>query len=176
MAIFRTIFRHNFTQKGRRMTEIICISGALAKKDTVAKILKEELKNSKKRVLITYFADPLRQICRSWFGWDGKNDPEGRSLLQYVGTNIVRSRKPDFWVDFTLNLLAMMGDEWDFVIIPDCRHANELDLERYGYQPRHIRVEGRGAPPSPGAADFTISEAAQLHTEIAKIAGALLYD
>jgi hypothetical protein len=52
------------------MTEIICISGIRVKKDTVAKFLKEELESAKKRVLITYYADPLRRICRDWFGWD----------------------------------------------------------------------------------------------------------
>jgi hypothetical protein len=90
---------------------------------------------------------------------------------------VTRERKPDFWVDFTLNLLSMMGDEWDFVIIPDCRHANELSLERYGFQPKHLRVEGRGAPLSPAAADFTIqSDTPYLRAEVAKIARGLLDD
>ena len=125
------------------MTEIICISGKPSRvKENIAVILKEELERRKKRVLVTHFADPLKQICREWFGWDGRNDAVGCSLLEYVGTEIVRAQRPDFWVDFTLGLLSIMGDEWDFVIIPDCRFQNELDNERYGFQPWHIRVEG----------------------------------
>jgi|GEM_PF-4270820 len=82
-------------------------------------MLKDELEHNKKRVLITHYSDPLKQICRNWFGWDGRMDAEGRSFLQYIGTNIVCARQPDFWVDYTLGLLSMMGDEWDYVIIPD---------------------------------------------------------
>ena len=143
------------------MTEIVCISAtgkARAAKDSVAKMLKEELEKEKKRVLVTYYAAPLRRICRDWFGWDGQNDEAGRSLLQYIGTDIVRARQPDFWVDFTLSLLSMLGDEWDYVIIPDIRFPNELDMERYGFHPRHIRVEGSRpeGPLGKATPDFTI--------------------
>ena len=128
------------------MTEIICLLGtgkARAGKETVARMLKEELVKADKRVLITHFADPLKLICRNWFNWDGRMNDEGRSLLHYVGTDIVRARLPNFWVDFTLSLLSIMGDEWDYVIIPDCRWPNELDFERHGFRTRHIQIESR---------------------------------
>ena len=159
------------------MTEIVCISGAGPGKDMVARLLKEELEKAEKRVLITYFAAPLRQICRNWFNWNGQNDDAGRSMLQYVGTEIVRTRQPDFWVDFTMGLLSMMGDEWDFVIIPDCRHPNELDLERYGFQSRHVRVEGRypqDGPLSKIAPDFAVTSDA-MRDDAAAVAHRLLY-
>jgi len=162
------------------MTEIVCIYGAGPGKDAIARLLKEELEKSEKRVLITYFAAPLRQICRNWFGWNGQNDDAGRSTLQYVGTEIVRAKRPDFWVDYTMGLLSIMGDEWDFVIIPDCRHANELDLERYGFQSRYIRVDGRYSmegPLSKIAPDFTItneSVSEQLRADIVAVAQGLL--
>lgn len=143
-------------------------------------MLKEELEKGKKRVLITYFAAPLRRICREWFGWDGQNDDAGRSLLQYVGTDVVRTRCPDFWVDFTLGLLSMMGDEWDYVIIPDCRYPNELDMERYGFQPRHIRIAGKrpDAPLGIAEPDFTVmGDAApgQLRGDVTAVARSLIY-
>ena len=166
------------------MTEIICISGkAMAgDKEMAARMLKEELEKGKKRVLITHYADPLKRICRDWFGWDGRMDATGRSFLRYVGTDIVRSQRPDFWVDFTLGLLSMMGDEWDYVIIPDCRHHNEIDLERYGFQPRHIRIEGnpmrqnahtQRGPLGRAAPDFTIVHddmPGRLRSEVAAVA------
>jgi len=140
------------------MTEIICISGVKTGKDAVAKMLKEELEKEEKRVLITYFAAPMRRICRDWFNWDGQYDDAGRSLLQYIGTDVVRASQPDFWVDYTLGLLSILGNEWDYVIIPDCRYPNELDMERYGFQPRHIRIEDNrpGAPIGIAEPDFII--------------------
>jgi hypothetical protein len=163
------------------MTEIICVSGARAGKDAAAKMLKEELEKKKKRVLITYIAAPLRQICRSWYGWDSQNDDAGRAMLQYIGTDIVRAQRPDFWMDYTMGLLSMLGNDWDYVIIPDCRHANELDVERYGFQPRHIRLEGRFPPEGPAARltpDYTLQGEAppgQLRGDVAAIAQDLLY-
>jgi len=165
------------------MAEIICISAAdkaRADKESVAKLLKEELKKENKRVLIARFADPIKHICRDWFGWNGLMDDVGRSFLRYVGTEIVRARRPDFWVDFMVGLLSMLGSEWDYVIIPDCRQPNELDMERYGFQPRHIRVEGKGAYPAGPlgntAPDFTIkSDSPRLRSDVAAVAQNLVY-
>jgi len=168
------------------MTEIVTITAtgkARAGKEAVARMLKDELEHNKKRVLITHYADPLKQVCRNWFGWDGRMDAEGRSFLQYVGTDIVRSRRPDFWVDFTLGLLSMMGDEWDYVIIPDCRHPNELDLERYGFHPHHIRLDppnvpGLEASPDRPAPEFTIVDdeaPGRLRSDVSLVAQNLAY-
>jgi len=172
------------------LTEIICISAAgkaRPDKEIVAQMLKGELKKAKKRVLITRFADPIKHICRNWYNWNGRMDDIGRSLMQYVGTDIVRAQRPDFWVDFTMGLLSLMGDEWDYVIIPDCRWPNEMDLGRYGFQARHLRIEdkrggaattGGSAPPGNPAPDFTlVSDASpdQLRSDVAAIAETLLY-
>ena len=145
------------------MTEIICISAtgkARACTEAVARMLREELIAMKKRVLITRFADPIKMICRNWLGWDGQMDDTGRSWLQYVGTDVVRAQRPDFWVDFTIGMLSMLGNEWDFAIIPDCRWPNELDMERYGFQSRLLRIEGNRGPSGPldkMKPDFTIT-------------------
>ena len=145
------------------MTEIICITAtgkARASTEAVARMLREELVAKKKRVLITRFADPIKQVCRNWFCWDGQMDDTGRSWLQYVGSDVVRAQRPDFWVDFTVGLLSMLGSEWDYVIIPDCRWPNELDMERYGFQSRLLRIEGRRGSPGPLdkiKPDFTIT-------------------
>ena len=123
------------------MKKIICISGKDETwKDTVADILREELRGEGQRVLIARLADPLRHICRDWFKWDDKKGPAG--LLQCIGTDLVRAQNPDFWVDFTAGLIAAIRDRWDYVIIPDCRFKNELDLERYGFTPLHLRADG----------------------------------
>lgn len=173
------------------MTEIICILAtgkSRAARESVAKVLKGELDKADKRVLITHFADPLKDICRKWFDWDGRMDDAGRSLLQYIGTDIVRARLPDFWIDFTMNLLSMMGDEWDYVIIPDCRWPNEVNLDRYGFQPRHILLESKYS--SAGihtpeklfgitTPDFTIvsdDTIDRLRSDVAVVAHQLLYD
>ena len=109
--------------------KIICISGkAGSGKDTSAWMLKSELEKRGQVVLITHFADLLKYICKSFFGWDGVKDAQGRSLLQYVGTDVIRAKIPDFWVSFIANLLKLFPDQWDYVLIPDCRFPNEFEF------------------------------------------------
>ena len=99
---------------------VICISGqAGAGKDTVGQIMKEQLERQGKSVLITHNADLLKYLCRTLFDWDGQKDEAGRSLLQYVGTDVVRKQRPDFWVNFLISIFDLFGDNWDYAIIPD---------------------------------------------------------
>lgn len=108
--------------------KIICLSGkAGSGKDTVAGMIEKRLEEQGKRVLVTHNADLLKFICASFFGWNGEKDEYGRSLLQQVGTGAVRSRNPDYWVDFLIDMFTMFGDHWDYVLIPDCRFPNEID-------------------------------------------------
>lgn len=109
--------------------QIICIAGkAGSGKDTVAKFMKEWFENHEERVLITHFADPLKFVCEKFFDWDGKKDKVGREMLQYVGTDRIRGHNPDFWVMFIREILEVFEDEWDFVLIPDCRFPNEYEV------------------------------------------------
>lgn len=108
--------------------KIITVSGkARHGKDTTANILKKELEEKGERVLITHYADLVKYICKTFFGWNGVKDEYGRHILQYVGTDIVRKRNPNYWVNFIIQMLTMFPDEWDFVIIPDARFPNEIE-------------------------------------------------
>jgi len=106
---------------------IILISGkAQNGKDQSAKIIKQKLEQKNKKVLITAYGDLVKYVCEKFFNWDGKKDEKGRTLLQYVGTDIVRSKKFNFWVDFIINVLNFFDNEWDYVLIPDMRFQNEI--------------------------------------------------
>lgn len=124
------------------MTKFICISGkAQNGKDTSARILCNYLEGKGNKVLIVHYADLLKYICRNWFGWNGEKDCVGRTLLQKVGTDVVRNKRPDFWVDFILDVVNLFEDEWDYIIIPDTRFPNELyKIKDSGYPMTHIRV------------------------------------
>ena len=120
---------------------LICISGkAQHGKDTSAEIIKGFLEDSGARVRIIHYADLLKFICKSWFDWDGQKDEYGRTLLQRVGTDTIRSKDPDYWVDFVAGLLKLFPDEWDYVIIPDCRFPNEINVMKANFDTIHLRV------------------------------------
>lgn len=122
--------------------KVILVSGkAQHGKDTAAQYIKAELEEHGETVLIAHYADLVKYICKTFFGWDGSKDEYGRHILQYVGTDVIRSRYPNYWVDFLSEILSIFSDEWDFVIIPDTRFPNEVSrMVEAGFDVTHIRV------------------------------------
>lgn len=123
--------------------KVIAISGhAQNGKDTVAGIMAWKLRKDGYNVLIAHYAGLLKYICKTFFDWDGNKDEEGRHILQYVGTDVIRNEAPDYWVDFISSILKFFGSNWDWVIIPDTRFPNEIDkLKENGFDTTHIRVK-----------------------------------
>lgn len=121
--------------------KVICISGkAQHGKDTTAGYLKEFLEARGKKVLIAHYGDLVKYVCKTFFDWDGQKDEKGRTLLQYVGTDVVRTKEPDYWVIFIGSILYLFPDEWEYVLIPDCRFPNEIECMQKEFDVTHIRV------------------------------------
>ena len=123
---------------------VILISGkARHGKDTAASYMKELLESPKfnSKVLITHYADLVKFVCEKYFDWEGKKDENGRHLLQYVGTDIVRANDPDYWVRFVYDMAKMFSGKWDYMIIPDARFPNEISAFKAGeFDTIHIRI------------------------------------
>lgn len=116
---------------GGRMKQFIVITGeAESGKDTVANTLAEYYTQNGKRVIITHYADLLKYTCEAFFDWDGIKDTYGRSLLQRVGTELIREQLGEaYWVSYVWNMLNFSKDKWDVAIIADARYENEIDVE-----------------------------------------------
>ena len=122
--------------------KVCCISAkARHGKDTAAEIIKEQLECRGYRVLITHFADLLKFICKQYFGWDGNKDERGRTLLQYIGTDVVGSQRPAFWAEFVVSILKFFENDWDYVLIPDCRYPVEVATMERAFDTIILRVE-----------------------------------
>ena len=122
--------------------KVICISGkAQNGKDTTAMLLRDYLTAAGERVLIAHYGDLVKYVCRQFFGWDGVKDEKGRTILQHVGTDVVRTKDPEYWVNFIVGILKLFDGEWDYVLIPDCRFPNEIDcMKKAGFDTIHIRI------------------------------------
>lgn len=122
--------------------KVLCISAkAQHGKDTAAGLIKEYLESKGNRVLITHYADLVKFVCTKFFGWDGKKDEKGRTLLQYVGTDVISSQQPAYWVDFVIDILKFFSTEWDYVLIPDCRYPVEVERMKEEFETCILRVE-----------------------------------
>lgn len=108
---------------------VILVSGkARNGKDSTAFMMKGILEKKKKKVLIIHYADYLKLFCKTHLGWDGdKISVDGRKLLQWFGTDVVRYNYEDTWVDMVVALLKGIRTLYDYVIIPDVRFPNEID-------------------------------------------------
>jgi hypothetical protein len=121
--------------------KICCISAkAQHGKDTAAKLIKERLEYKGQRVLITHYADLLKFICVKFFGWNEVKDEAGRTLLQYIGTDVVGAKNPAYWAEFIVGILKMFPDIWDYVLIPDCRYPIEVETMKTQFDTVVLRV------------------------------------
>ena len=107
-------------------------------KDTIAKLMQEQLEQNGKKVLIIHFADPVKWLAHDFFNWDGNKDVEGRKLLQTLGTEIMRKHFPTYWADIIAKFIAATK-KWDYILIPDWRFENEFETI-YKYNPFVITI------------------------------------
>lgn len=122
--------------------KVILISGkAQHGKDTTAGFLKDALEADGNSVLVAHYGDLVKYVCKMFFDWNGEKDEVGRTILQKVGTDVIRAQEPDYWVSFIVEILKFFPDEWDYVLIPDCRFPNEVNyITNAGFYTVHLRV------------------------------------
>lgn len=108
---------------------VILLSGkAQSGKDYIANIMKQQFEENGNKVLVTHYADLLKYILKTFFNWDGKKDKKGRDLLQRVGTDVIRKKMPDYWVNFISQMISFFSNEWNYILIPDTRFPNEIEV------------------------------------------------
>lgn len=109
---------------------IINLSGSARHgKGESCNIIERKLNAIDKKCLQINYADYLKFIHAMYLG--GSKDkmfehtPENRTGWQLLGTEKVRDKDPDFWVDTVIRLMNVIGDDFDYILISDCRFPNE---------------------------------------------------
>ena len=109
----------------------IVISGKAGHgKDMTAHFMKEALEQEGLRVLTIHYGDAVKWVIRDFFNWNGEKDEQGRHLLQYIGTDVIRKNFPNFWTGIVAGLLAAFDNEnlFDVALVPDARFENEVEI------------------------------------------------
>ena len=129
------------------MKVIILSAKAMHGKDTFAAMLKEELESKGKRVAITHFAKYIKNILIDFYGAETKDgsyntivkDDFVRTKLQKLGTEIIRQemKMPMFHVKRICEDIDIVKDDFDYIIVSDCRFTNEVDFTK-AYFPRNV--------------------------------------
>jgi hypothetical protein len=121
------------------MKDAIFLSGkAESGKTSTANILKKEFEKMGYKVALISFADYLKFVAQKYFNWDGKKDSDGRTLLQKIGTDIVRSRQPDFWSMTVARFINVFQKDFDFFIADDTRFIEEVNCLKAFYLPSKV--------------------------------------
>lgn len=121
--------------------KVIAISGkAESGKDTIANEIKRLLEEQNYKVMIIHFADVLKFVCRQYFDWNGEKDEYGRTLLQQVGTEMREKNNPNMWVNITKELINGIGVEFDYVLVPDTRFKEEINMLNEYFDCISVRV------------------------------------
>ena len=111
------------------MDKVIIISGKSgAGKDMLAHFMKEKLESQGKKVLTIHYGDAVKWVLRDYYNWDGQKDEKGRTLLQHIGTDVVRAKYPNFWAGIVAGLVSAFEEEFDVALIPDARFPNEVEI------------------------------------------------
>lgn len=125
------------------MKQIYLISArAREGKDSTADIMMKYLDG---KCIKVSFADYLKTIAIKYFNWDGDKGEQGRTLLQFVGTDLIRDKLG--WQNFHVNRIAedikIAENEFDYFLIPDTRRKNELYFMQAMYPDKvtSIRIE-----------------------------------
>ena len=61
-------------------------------KDTLGNFMKEYYEGIDKKVCIMHISNYFKQLVKDYFGWDGKEETKPRTLLQTLGTDIIRKK------------------------------------------------------------------------------------
>lgn len=132
------------------MKKIILISGqAQHGKTSTAQILKEKFEEKGNRVIILPFAKYIKQILKDFYGWDGVDKSDmWREKLQWLGTEKIRMemKRPNFHVDRICDDIKIVEDDFDYIIIDDCRFINEAYITKGNFPGKvyHIKVDRLG--------------------------------
>ena len=111
------------------MNKCIIISGKSGHgKDMLAHFMRERLEEEGLCVLTIHYGDAVKWVLRDFFNWDGQKDEKGRTLLQHIGTDVVRAKYPNFWTTIVAGLVSSFENEFDVVLIPDARFPNEVEI------------------------------------------------
>lgn len=125
--------------------KVILFSGKAENgKSTAAQLTKQFLEERGYRAVKLAFADYVKDTAKRLFGWNGAKDEAGRALLQWWGTDVVRSKDENFWVDTVIRLIGMISGMYDFVLIDDVRFENEIARVAAVFSTYTVRVSRPG--------------------------------
>ena len=116
--------------------KIFLVSGASRHgKDTIGNFIEEYCKENNIKVCRSQMAKHLKMYVKDYFGWDGSEETKPRTLLQELGTDIIRGKlnKPYFFANRTAEDLDILSHFFDVALVTDVREPIEIETIRKNF-------------------------------------------
>jgi hypothetical protein len=110
--------------------KVYMISGkARNGKDTLAGFMKKYFDENSSKACIMHIGNYIKHFAIDYFGWDGNDDTKPRTLLQQLGTEIIREKmnKPLFFTTRLIEDMEVLSNFYDVIIVSDVRLPLEFD-------------------------------------------------
>lgn len=123
--------------------KIFLISGkARHGKTTSGNIIKKYYENQNEKAVLTSFGKYIKMFVREITDWDGNPDTKPRTLLQELGTEVIRKKlgKNDFFVRRLLEDIEVYNEYVNAVIIDDVRLPIEMDFYKEKYPEKLVCI------------------------------------
>ncbi len=98
-------------------------------KDTLAGFMQKHFEEQGKKTCIMHIGNYIKHFAIDYFGWDGNDETKPRTLLQQIGTDVIRVKmnKPNFFIDRLLQDIEVLDNFFDVAIVADVRLPIEFD-------------------------------------------------
>lgn len=98
-------------------------------KDTLAEFMKDYYESIGKKACIMHISNYIKHFAIDYFGWDGKEETKPRTLLQELGTDVIRVKmgKELFFINRLLEDMEVLENFYDVFIVSDVRLPIEFD-------------------------------------------------
>ena len=107
---------------------LIC-GKARSGKDTIGDMLKSKLEERNHKVCNIQIMRTLKGYLKDYFNWDGTEENKPRTLLQTMGTELIREKlnMPNFHLDRLTEDIKVLSNYFDIFIVDDIRLINEIE-------------------------------------------------
>lgn len=98
-------------------------------KDTIGNFIEKKCNANNLKFCRTQISKYLKMYIKDYFGWDGKEETKPRTLLQELGTDVIRGKlnKEYFFADRTAEDLEILSHFFDVAAVTDIRFPLEID-------------------------------------------------
>lgn len=100
-------------------------------KDTVANLLEKIYNEKNKKVINLQYSSYIKEYAKKISGWDGSEETKPRTLLQELGTDIIRTKIDSlFFVNRIIGDIKVYSYYFDVITVSDVRAKVEIDVPK----------------------------------------------